>query len=138
MTGGRTDERQKMSGSFFEAFTPQEVARISAAGTRVSLPKGWSPIWETTPADKAYVILEGEVSVRRHGDEIARLGPGDIFGEAALVKHTLRTASVVALTELDLIHLSVDAISTLSREMPKFGQVLDEVVAQRVGGSAAQ
>lgn len=125
-----------MAGSFFEAFTPQEVARISAAGTRVSLPKGWSPIWETTPADKAYVILDGEVSVRRHGEEIARLGAGDIMGEAALVKHTLRTASVVALTELDLIHLSVEAIDTLTREMPKFGEALDRVVAERLGGSA--
>lgn len=125
-----------MAGSFFEAFTPAEVARISAAGTRVSLPQGWSPIWETTPADKAYVILDGEVSVRRHGEEIARLGPGDIMGEAALVKHTLRTASVVALSELDLIHLSVDAIRKLTREMPKFGEVLDRVVAERVDGSA--
>jgi len=125
-----------MSGSFFEAFTPDEVARISAAGTRTSLPKGWSPIWETTPADKAYVILDGEVSVRRHGEEVARLGAGDIMGEAALVKHTLRTASVVALTELDLIHLSVDAITRLTQEMPKFGEVLDRVVAERVGSSA--
>ena len=56
-----------MSVSFFDAFTPQEVARISAAGTAVKVPQGWSPIWEKTPADKAYILLDGTVSVRGQG-----------------------------------------------------------------------
>ncbi len=64
----------------------------------MTLPEGWSPIWERTPADKAYVILSGTVSVRHKGTEIAQLGEGDIMGEAALMNHSLRTASVVALT----------------------------------------
>ena len=119
--------------SFFEAFTPQEVARISAAGTRVHLPKGWSPIWEQTPADKAYIILDGEVSVRRHGEEVARLGSGDIVGETAIVNHTLRTATIVALTELEVIHLTDAAVHRLSEQMPSFRQALDQVVLSRGG-----
>ena len=66
-------ERLTMA-SFFENFTPQEVARISAAGRRLKLPEGWSPIWENTPADKAYILLDGTVSVRQHGEEIAQIG----------------------------------------------------------------
>ena len=46
--------------TFFDSFTPREVARISAQGRRVNLPSGWSPIWEDTPADKAYILLEGQ------------------------------------------------------------------------------
>ncbi|VXC38521.1 Crp/Fnr family transcriptional regulator [Nocardioides sp. AX2bis] len=122
-----------MPGTFFESFTPPEVARISAAGRRVRLPEGWSPIWERTPADKAYVIISGEVSVRRGGEEIARLGAGDVMGEGGIVRHSLRSASLVALSPLDLIHFTAEAVEQLSVEMPRFRQALDAVAASRLG-----
>lgn len=120
-----------MATSFFETFTKQDVARISAAGTRVTLPQGWSPIWETTPADKAYILLAGIVSVRHHGEEIARLGPGDIMGETAILNHSLRNASIVSLTPLDLIHLTSEAVLRLRDEMPAFHDALESVALAR-------
>jgi len=120
-----------VSDSFFSMFTPQEIAKVSASGTRVNLPEGWSPIWEDTPADKAYIILSGTVSVRRDGAEIARCGAGDIIGEAAVLNHSLRTASIVALTPLELIHLSAEALTRLAVEMPSFATALDRVAAER-------
>lgn len=122
-----------MTETFFDAFTPQEVARISAAGTHLTLPQGWSPIWENTPADKAYVVLDGTVSVRRDHDEIAQLGPGDIVGEAAIVNHRLRNATIVALTPLELIHLTAESVRELCDEMPSFRTTLDRVAASRLG-----
>ena len=120
--------------TFFDSFTPREVARISAHGRRVKLPEGWSPIWEQTPADKAYIILDGTVSVRRDGAEIAQLGSGDIVGEAAIVGRSLRTASVVALTPLVAIHFTDDDIRELSAEMPSFRDQLAALVESRVKG----
>ena len=120
-----------MAVSFFDSFTPVEIAQITASGRRVTLPEGWSPIWELTGADKAYILLKGTVSVRRHGEEIAQLGPGDIMGEAAIVRHSLRTASVVALTPLDLIHLTSETVRRLSDEIPAFRTALDELVLER-------
>lgn len=122
--------------TFFEHFTPQEIARISATGRRVKLPQGWSPIWEDTPADKAYILLEGTVSVRRDGKEIAQLGAGDIVGEAAIVGHSLRTASIVALTPLDTIHLTDETLTQLDAEWPAFHQALVEVAQSRLGNEA--
>lgn len=119
--------------SFFESFTPQEVARISSAGRRLKLPEGWSPIWQDTPADKAYILLDGTVSVRRHGEEIAQVGSGEIFGEAAIVGHSLRTASIVALTPLEVIHFTDDDVRELIQEMPSFKAALDEVTQSRQG-----
>lgn len=69
----------------FAALTDEEIRAVAERGTPVTIPADWSLIWEKTPADKAYIILEGEVSVRRDGVEIARLGPGDTVGEAAIV-----------------------------------------------------
>jgi CRP/FNR family transcriptional regulator, cyclic AMP receptor protein len=122
-----------MSETFFDAFTPQEVARISASGTHLTLPEGWSPIWENTPADKAYIVLDGQVSVRRGGEEVAQLGPGDIVGEAAIVNRRLRNASIVALTPLELIHLTAESVRALCDEMPSFRSTLDRVAESRLG-----
>lgn len=120
--------------SFFDSFTPREVAQISAHGRRVKLPEGWSPIWEDTPADKAYILLDGTVSVRRDGKEIAQLGSGDIVGEAAIVGHTLRTASIVALTPLVAIHFTDTDVKELISEMPSFRDKLVAVVESRIKG----
>ncbi len=119
--------------SFFDMFSPQEVARISAHGHRVKLPEGWSPIWERTPADKAYILLSGTVSVRHGKEEIAQLSDGDIMGEAAIVNHKLRNASIVALTPLEVIHLTDDAVRELIEEMPSFKSALDQVAESRLG-----
>lgn len=120
--------------SFYDSFTSKEIAQISAHGRRVKLPQGWSPIWEDTPADKAYILLEGTVSVRRDGAEIAQLTSGDIVGEAAIVGHTLRTASIVALTPLVAIHFTDSDINELIAEMPSFRDKLVAVVESRVKG----
>lgn len=124
--------------SFFSAFTPQEIAKISSAGTRVTLPEGWAPISERTGADKAYIILSGKVSVRQHGKEIAQVGEGDIVGEAAILNHSLRSASIVALTPLELIHFTADQLNRLAVEMPKFGEQLDAVAKERFAGGGEQ
>lgn len=120
--------------SFFSAFTPQEIAKISSAGTRVTLPEGWAPISERTGADKAYIILSGTVSVRQHGQEIAQVGEGDIVGEAAILNHSLRSASIVALTPLELIHFTPEQLNRLAVEMPKFAEQLDAVAKERFAG----
>lgn len=121
-----------MTVSFFDRFTPDEAARIEAAGTRVTLPAGWSPIWERTPADKAYVVLSGEVSVRVKGKEIARLGAGEIVGEAAILRRTLRSATIVAVTPLELLHLTAEAVRDLELSMPRFREVLAEILDERI------
>lgn len=122
-----------MSDTFFSMFSPEEIARISASGTRVTLPAGWAPISERTGADKAYVILSGTVSVRKGKEEVAQCGPGDIIGEAAILKRSLRTASIVALTPLELIHFTDEALAKLDVEMPSFHQALEAVAAARFG-----
>jgi CRP-like cAMP-binding protein len=123
-----------MAETFFSMFTPEEIARISAAGTHVTLPEGWAPISERTGADKAYVILKGKVSVRAHGEEVAQLGPGDIIGEAAILNHSLRTATVVALTPLELIHFTKEQLDQLNVDMPSFREALERTAADRFPG----
>ena len=118
--------------SILDPLTPKDAARVLAAGTPLTLPQGWSPITESTPADKAYLITEGEVSVRHSGDEIARLGPGSIVGEAAILNHTLRSATVVALTPLKVVHFTSEHLSELAETIPAFGEALRAAAAERI------
>lgn len=122
-----------MSESIFAGFSSDEIGRIKEAGTAVTLPEGWAPIWENSPSDKAYILLSGEVSIRQSGQEIARLGAGDIVGEASFVRGSLRTASVVALTPLAALHYTNEAVEALCNDLPGFRERLEAVVAERTG-----
>ncbi len=117
----------------FDGFSDDEVQQVISAGTFVTLPADWSPIWEKTPSDKAYILLSGEVSVRKDGQEIARLGPGEIIGEAGIVNHSLRNASVVSLTKLELIHFTREEVERLCSEVPAFKAALDRAAQERLG-----
>jgi CRP-like cAMP-binding protein len=119
--------------TIFDELTDREVDQIKNTGTHVTLPADWSPIWEKTGADKAYIIVSGEASVRRKGEEIARIGPGDIFGESAIVNHALRSASIVTLTKVELLHFSREQVEQLRRDIPAFDKALDRVAQERLG-----
>ncbi len=119
--------------AIFDGFDDREVDRIKNSGTHVTIPAEWSPISEKTAADKAYIILDGEASVRRGGDEVARLGPGDIFGEGAIVNHKLRNASIVTLTKVELIHFTREQVTKLCEQIPAFAEALDRTSKERLG-----
>ena len=124
-----------MTTSILDALSPGDATRVLAAGTTLTLPQGWSPIAERTPADKAYLILEGEVSVRRAGAEIATLGPGSMVGEAAIVSQKLRSATIVAVTPLKVVHFTSQRLDELAAQIPAFGEALRATTAERLGGS---
>jgi CRP-like cAMP-binding protein len=115
-----------------EALSDDDLATVVRAGRQVHLPADWSLIWEKTPADKAYLIVEGEVSVRKGGEEIARLGPGDVIGEMAIVNHKLRSASVVSLTPLEVVHFTRESLQQLLEAVPAFGDALRGTAADRL------
>jgi CRP/FNR family cyclic AMP-dependent transcriptional regulator len=116
-----------------EALDDADLATVVRAGRHVHLPADWALIWEKTPADKAYLIVDGEVSVRKAGQEVARLGPGDVIGEMAIVNHKLRSASVVSLTPLEVIHYTSESLQRLLEEVPAFGDALRGTSADRLG-----
>ncbi len=119
--------------SILDSLAPADADRVRSGGTTLTLPQGWSPIAESTPADKAYLICEGEVSVRHGHDEVARLGAGNIVGEAGIMHHTLRSATIVALTPLKVVHFTSEQLEALAEEIPAFGAALEAAATERTG-----
>lgn len=111
----------------------KQLRAIADAGTRVHLPANWSLMAETTPADKAYVILSGEVAVRQKGRTVATVGAGNIIGEVGIMERRLRTASVVSLTELDVIHFTNADLARLADQIPAFGEAVHATADEHLG-----
>ncbi|MCW2785868.1 MAG: cyclic nucleotide-binding protein [Marmoricola sp.] len=107
-----------------ESLSDADLAIVVKSGRHLTVPAGWALIGEQTPADKAYLIVDGEVSVRRSGTEIARLGPGDVIGEIAIVHQQLRSATVVSLTALEVIHFTRESLEELLESVPAFAVAL--------------
>lgn len=115
----------------FQSFSTDEIQQIVRQARYLTVPEHWALLIENTPADKAYLILSGEVSVRRQGEEVARLGVGEVIGEMALVNHKLRSATVVAETSLEVLHFTADTVADLQASIPRLREALTSVTAER-------
>ncbi len=122
----------------FSDLSDDEVQKIAKTGTYVTVPENWALMGEGTTADKAYLLISGEVSVRRDGQEVATLGPGEIFGEMGIVNHKLRTATVVSKTRLECLHFTRDQVEQLENEIPSFKKALTDTSSSRSGQGSGE
>jgi small-conductance mechanosensitive channel len=93
---------------------------------------------DTSPAP-FYVVAAGEMSVRVHtsagrDDEVARLGPGEFFGEMAALTGEPRTATVAAARDSALVAVDREAFSELFERAPEVAHALAGVLAKRREG----
>jgi len=89
----------------FRDLAPAELDVLLARMTLVSIASGEAIIRQGEPGQRFYVIRSGSVSVERAGELLATLGPGEAFGEIALLLDVSRTASVVAREATELLTL---------------------------------
>lgn len=112
------DERsvERLAGEFIErAFEPgQQIASEGEGGLNF------------------FVVDEGEAKVIVHGNEVGKLGPGDSFGEIALVDKSARTATVTAETRMRCYALPVWSFRPFVAEHPDVSWRLLELLAERL------
>ena len=90
----------------FASLEDETLRGIATFATESSVPAGKHLVTEGDYAYEFMAIEEGEADVIRGGEKVATLGPGDFFGEIAVLEKTLRTASVVATTPMRLVTLT--------------------------------
>lgn len=86
----------------FEVLTRSEIRDLAAAADRTVAPAGRMLVTQGDPGLECFVVANGELEVRRNGEHVARVGPGSVVGEIALLDAALRNADVVALTDVEL------------------------------------
>ena len=116
----------------FSSCSQRELNVIARAAKEVSHPAGTVIAREGEFGIGLFSILEGMCLVSVGGRERARLGPGDFFGEIALIDGGPRTATVTALTDVRLIGLTEWVFRGLLREHPSIALKTLESVASRL------
>jgi CRP/FNR family transcriptional regulator, cyclic AMP receptor protein len=84
----------------FSDLDNKELEQIARSMKQRSFSSGQQIAVEGESGVGFFVIEDGEARVTVHGDEVRRLGPGDYFGEIALIAQSPRTATVTADTDL--------------------------------------
>jgi CRP-like cAMP-binding protein len=115
----------------FADLSSEERDHIAALAAEVSVPEGKELVREGDYSYDVLAIEEGTARVDRHGEHIADLGPGDVFGEMGVLKREQRNATVVATSPMLLVTLTSWDIRRLQKTAPNAVDHLREVVAQR-------
>lgn len=89
----------------FRHLSPSALTQLLRRFARRSFTTGDMVIKEGEPGDAFYLIETGQVKVERHGEPLAELGPGECFGELALLRGAPRAASVCCLGVCSLLVL---------------------------------
>lgn len=117
----------------FSACTKEQLRQISRLTTPLSVPAGKVLTREGAPGSEFVIILTGTASVTKGDRRVATLGPGDYFGEIALLDaHGKRTATVTAETPMDLEVISRGEFGGLLEEVPALSQRLLVGMAHRL------
>ena len=86
----------------FAGCTKKELERIARSGDEITMTAGSLLVDQGQTGREAFVVLDGQVTVKRNGRKVATLEPGAIVGELSLLDHGPRTATVVCETDCTL------------------------------------
>ena len=83
----------------FSGLSQRQLRQLSRLVKERTFRPGVTVVAERTMSGVGFfIVAEGEASISVDGEEVARIGPGDHFGELALINEDARTASVTAVT----------------------------------------
>ena len=107
----------------FSSASKAELTEIASIADEIDLPAGKAVIEEGDTGREFFVLVEGTADVTRGGKRVASIGPGDFFGEIALIAKTPRNATITTTSP-------VRALVTTDRA---FKQLLDHSPTIAVG-----
>lgn len=119
---------------FFGSLSDSELAEVAAWFEVREVGAGGRLVGEGATGYSFFVICDGEVVVTAHGDEIARLGAGEFFGELALLGTGRRTATVATTTPSRLLVLFGSDFTRLRARFPAIAAELEGAMQRRLEG----
>jgi hypothetical protein len=146
-----TDLARKLAAiPLFSYLTDAERQKIAEFLSPVQIMQGEAIITEGENGDCMYLIQSGEVAIYTslmttetqqegvHQEEqvhLASLKEGDFFGEQALITNEPRNATVVALTDMQLLRFSKPDLNVILKQYPRISKVLLQLHQQRIANA---
>jgi CRP-like cAMP-binding protein len=116
----RDEYLERLGGvRLFADLDKHELEAVAELGTDVNIGAGRELAHQGDAANEAFLLLEGTAVVERDGQEVATFGPGDFFGEMALLVHGHRTATVTAVTDVTVRAFHKSEFDSLLERSPK-------------------
>jgi CRP-like cAMP-binding protein len=126
-----------MEWRIFSGIPEEDVRAVLALARRSTYRRGEVVFHRHDPADAVHLITKGRFDVRvttSHGDEVALAirGPGETFGELAVVTEEERSATVTALEPGETLVVRGSELRRLAHRHPTLDEVLVRLLAERV------
>jgi CRP/FNR family transcriptional regulator, cyclic AMP receptor protein len=118
--------------SLFQGLSRKELQDVGTWTDEIDVPAGQHLAEQGSFAYEFFVIEEGTAEVTQDGKTISSLGPGDFFGEIALLETERRTASVVATSAMRLIVMTSRDFRTMESKMPHVAEQVRKRIEERL------
>jgi CRP-like cAMP-binding protein len=122
----------------FASLEEQERDRLAGVCSSVTVETGTTLVHEGDFGYVIYAIVSGSAEVSRNGSVVRTLGPGDVFGEIAVLSGGRRTASVTATTSMELVTVMNRDVWRLEKDHPDAGAALRRTIADCLAHESAR
>ncbi len=120
------------SVALFSACSNKELEKVAKASDEISMTAGTLIIDQGQTGREAFVVVEGDVVVKRNNRKVATLGPGDVVGELSLLDKGPRTATVVCDTDCTLLVIDQRRFLGVVDDIPAISHKLLASLARRI------
>lgn len=118
--------------ALFAKCTRAELTEVALSADEREAPEGATLAKEGRQGREFFVLVEGAVAVGRGGKKLAALGPGDWFGEIAILTYKPRTATVTAISPVRLLVISDRAFRRAVETTPRIALTVLRSAAERL------
>jgi CRP-like cAMP-binding protein len=126
--------------ALFENLSKDQLKEVARQADEIDVSAGKRLISEGRFGYEFFVIENGTAEVVRGDEHVADLGPGDFFGEMALLGNTTRNADVICSSDMTALVMTDSAFRSLARQMPDVANEIREACRRRTeeltGGGA--
>lgn len=116
----------------FDELSEAERNQVAQWADEVDIREGEHLVHQGAFAHEFFVILEGTAEVTKDGDHLTDLGPGDFFGEIALLEEERRTASVTAKTPMRVVVMFGRDFRQMDHQMPHVARKVQQALEERL------
>jgi CRP-like cAMP-binding protein len=116
----------------FAECSRKELGEVAGIADEIDLREGKELTRQGQAGREFFILVEGTADVKKGSRRVNRLGPGDFFGEISLIRHTPRTATVVATSPVRTLVITERSFQSLLQHQPGIQNKVLSALAARL------